>query len=56
VDKYVELKNKQIEIAENADKIKDELVKYCQIIISLLLRESEYIANVCEVKATNIRK
>jgi len=52
VDKYVELKNKQIEIAEKTDKIKDELVKYCQINNITAVAGSEYTANVCEVKAT----
>lgn len=51
VDKYVELKNKQLEIAEKTDKIKDELVKYCKINNITSVVGSEYTANVHEIKA-----
>ena len=50
VDKYVELKNKQMEIAEKTDIVKDELVKYCKINNIISVAGSEYTANVHEVK------
>lgn len=52
VDEYVELKNKQMEIAEKADKIKDELVKYCKLNNVTSARGSEYMANVHAIMAT----